>query len=159
MKYAAALWLFLLWRSFAATAQVLPTSGGSCGVGSSGIMSCAWFTAVPLRRGDGDRSNNAAPDDRPQIFVTRFTLAHGAPLGALVEGREGLIIGMGDGELVNETKSPPIHISVGNGTALLMLKDEHYLLRNIGTQDLELLVVDIRREPSQPTTVDKSAFH
>jgi len=144
MRHGVALWLLVLFGSFAATAQVLPTSGGGCGVGPSGVMDCAGGTSVPLRRADADRSNEAAPDGRPELVVIRFTLSPGAPL-SWDEGRDVLIIGMGAGELVNEMKSPSTHISVWNGSAMLMLKEEHFLLRNVGKQDVELLVVVIRR--------------
>ena len=145
MRCTVALWLLVLVASFAATAQVLPTSSGGCGVGASGVMSCDWLSAYPLSRvGEGGISH-ATPDGRPQLFVTRFNLSPGAPLRALVEGREVLIVGMGDGELVNEAKSPPTHINVSNGSVVLMPKEEKYVLRNIGKRDVDLLVIDVRR--------------
>jgi mannose-6-phosphate isomerase-like protein (cupin superfamily) len=52
---------------------------------------------------------------------------------------------MGDGELVNETKSPAVRINVKNGSVVLMPQEEHYLLRNIGKQDVDVLVVHVRR--------------
>jgi hypothetical protein len=144
MRHAIVLWLLVLCSSFAATAQVLPTSDGGCGVGPSGVMSCDWLSAVPLSKADGSGSNHTAPGG-PKLFVTRFRLSPGAPLRALVEGQDVLIIGMGDGEIANETKSPPTHINVRNGSVVLMPKEEHDLLRNVGKQDVELLAVDVRR--------------
>jgi hypothetical protein len=69
-------------------------------------MSYDWLSAAPLSKADGGGSNRTAPSG-PKLFVTRFRLSPGAPLSALVEGQDVLIIGMGDGELANETKSPP----------------------------------------------------
>jgi mannose-6-phosphate isomerase-like protein (cupin superfamily) len=63
----------------------------------------------------------------------------------LVEGQDILIIGVGDGELANETKSPPTYIDVRNGAVVLMPKEEPYRWRNVGKQDVELLAVDVRR--------------
>jgi len=145
MKYAVALWFLGLCGPLVATAQVLPTSSGSCGVAPSGLMSCDWLSAAPLKKADVSKSISTVSSGHPQLFVTRFNLSPGAPLTSLVEGQEVLIFGMGDGELVNETKSPPAHINVRNGSVVLMPQEDHYLLRNIGKQELEVLVVEVRR--------------
>jgi hypothetical protein len=79
------------------------------------------------------------------LFVTFYTLAPGAPLRTPVEGYDNLIVGMNDGELTNEAKSLKDHISVTNRSVLLMPKEETYLLQNIGKQNLELLVIEIRK--------------
>jgi hypothetical protein len=136
MKCAVVLWFLAVWGPLLATAQVLPTSSGSCRVAPSGLMSCDWLSAAPLKKADGSKSVNTVPSGRPQLFVTRFNLSPSAPLTSLVEGQEVLIFGMGDGELVNETKSPPAHINVRNGSVVLMPQEQHYLLRNIGKQEL-----------------------
>jgi len=52
---------------------------------------------------------------------------------------------MNDGELANEIKLPQTHVNVTNGSVVLMPKEETYLLRNIGKQNLELLVIEIRK--------------
>jgi hypothetical protein len=109
-----------------------------------GVMSCDWLSAVPPSKADGGSSNHRLPSGR-KLFVTRFRLSPGAPLRALVEGQDILIIGVGDGELANETKSPPTYIDVRNGAVVLMPKEEPYRWRNIGKQDVELLAVDVRR--------------
>jgi hypothetical protein len=145
MKYASTLWVFFFCNSFVATAQVLPTSSGSCSVSGSGIMGCEWLSTPPVRWAEGNKSNNSAPKGRTEVFVTRFTLSPGAPLNSLVEGHEVLIVGMSDGELVNETSSPRTNISLWNGSVVFMPKEDHYLLRNNGKQDVQLLVVDVRR--------------
>jgi mannose-6-phosphate isomerase-like protein (cupin superfamily) len=145
MRCATALWVLVLCSSFAEKAQVLPTSSGSCGVAPSGLMSCDWLSAAPLRTPDRGSGGHATAEGGPKLLVTRFNLSPSAPLRNMVEGHDVLIIGMGDGELVNETKSPQTHINVRNGSVVLMPKEERYLLRNIGRQDVELLVVDVRR--------------
>jgi hypothetical protein len=108
-------------------------------------MGCEWLSTPPVRWAEGNKSNNTKPKGRAELFVTRFTLSPGAPLSSLVEGHEVLIVGMSDGELVNEAKSPQTNINLWSGSVVLMPKEEHYLLRNIGKQDVQLLVVDVRR--------------
>lgn len=63
----------------------------------------------------------------------------------LVEGREVLIVGMNNGELLNEKRSPPNHVDVWNGLVMLMPKEEPYLPRNVGKTNLELLVIEVRK--------------
>jgi hypothetical protein len=67
-----------------------------------------------------------------KLLVTPYRLASGAPLSTPVEGRDAVIVGMNDGELSNENKSPPSHVSVSNGSVFMMPKGELYLLRNVG---------------------------
>jgi hypothetical protein len=62
-----------------------------------------------------------------------------------VEGTDVLIVGMNNGEVANEKKSPQSRVNVTNGLAMLMPKEEPYLLRNIGKQSLELLVIEVRK--------------
>jgi mannose-6-phosphate isomerase-like protein (cupin superfamily) len=145
MKYALALCFPGSCGSWVATAQVLPTSSGSCGVAPSGLMSCEWLSPAPLKKADRSRSIQTVPSRHAELFVTRFNLSPGAPLTPLIEGQDVLIVGMGDGELINEAKSPSARVNVRNGSVLLMPREEHYLLRNIGKQDVDVLVVHIRR--------------
>src|SRR5262249_12409717 len=42
-----------------------------------------------------------------------------------------------NGEVINEKKSPPSHITVHDGSVMLMPKEEPYLLRNVGKENLE----------------------
>jgi hypothetical protein len=145
MRHAVTLGVLLLSCSLTVTAQVLPTSSGSCGVTASGLMSCDWLSAVPMRKADGTAISRITPGGHTELFVTRFDLAPGAPLAKMIEGYDVLILGLSDGELVNETKSPPLHISVSNGSVVLMPKEESYLLRNVGKQELDVLVVRTSR--------------
>jgi mannose-6-phosphate isomerase-like protein (cupin superfamily) len=60
-----------------------------------------------------------------------------------VEGRDVLIVGTNNGELVNEKRSPQSHVNVSTGLVILMPKEEPYLLRNTGKEKLELLVIEV----------------
>src|ERR1039458_3842612 len=116
MRYVIAFFLYALLSSHSTQAQVLPTSSGSCGISASGAMGCDWMSAIDLRRPTETRkTTDTAPDERPRLFVTRCILAPGAPLSPLVEGRDVLIVGMNNGELVNEKKSPQSHVNVSTG--------------------------------------------
>jgi mannose-6-phosphate isomerase-like protein (cupin superfamily) len=146
MRYLTALCLFVLLGGHSTEAQVLPTSSGSCGISASGAMGCNWMSGIDLRRKtDGGKTADNAADERSKLFVTRCVLAPGAPLNPLVEGHDVLIVGMNKGELVNEKKSPQSHVNISNGSVMLMPKEEPYLLRNIGKENLELLLIDVRK--------------
>jgi mannose-6-phosphate isomerase-like protein (cupin superfamily) len=56
-----------------------------------------------------------------------------------------LIVGKNNGEVINEKETPPSHISVYDGSVMLMPKEEPYLLRNIGKEKVELLVIEVRK--------------
>ena len=56
-----------------------------------------------------------------------------------------LIVGMNGGELVNEKKSLQNHVNVSSGLVMLMPKEEPFLLRNIEKENLELLVIEVRK--------------
>jgi hypothetical protein len=141
MKLALGLFVFTLCSSLITTAQVLPTSSGSCGVSASGLMSCSWLSAVPIRKADANIGQQNVPSGGPELLVTRFNLAPRAPLTRLVKGDDELIIGMGKGELVNEAKSPPLHISVDVGSVAFLPKEEPYAFRNVGNEEVDVLVV------------------
>jgi hypothetical protein len=132
MRYVPAVCLLILLSAVTATAQILPTSNGSCRITASGLESCNWMSGV---------SHGKAHDSK--LFVTHCILAPGAPLNQFVEGRDVLIVGMNNGELVNEKKSPQSHVNVYNRLVILMPKEELYLLRNTGKEKLELLVIEV----------------
>jgi hypothetical protein len=138
MRYVTAFCLFVLLSGQHIRAQVLPSSNGGCSISASGLMDCDWASTVTLR-------GPVPKKPRSEVFVTRCILAPGAPLNPLVKGREILIIGMNDGELINEKMSPQKHINVSKGLVMLMPKKEPYLLRNVGKESLELLVVEVRK--------------
>src|SRR5215469_7912042 len=129
MRCIPVFYLLLLFNCYEAAGQVLPASSGSCRVSPSGVEGCHWMTGVKSSK----------------LLVTRYVLAPGAPLTPPRAGREALIVGTNNGELVNEKKSPPSHVNVSNGSVMLMPKEEPYLLRNIGKDNLELLVIEVRK--------------
>lgn len=145
MRYVTAFCLFILLSCHSNEAQVLPTSNGSCGISASGVESCNWISATPLRKAVTTKTTNTVADSRPKLFVTRCILARRAPLNPLVAGTDVLIVGVNNGELVNEKKSPESHVDVSSGLVMLMPKEEPYLLRNIGKENLELLVIEVRK--------------
>jgi len=77
-----------------------------------------------------------------------IALSPGGTLKRWVPGEIDLIVGKERGELENEAKSPPLPISVSEGVILFMPKEEPYALRNVGKQDLHILVV--RMKPTNP---------
>lgn len=147
MRYVPMFCLFAVLTSPSAKAQVLPTSNGSCTVAASGLQGCNWISAVTLRRKvTTNKPTDLANDSRSALFITRFILAPGAPLDSrTIVGGEVLIVGRNQGEVINEKKSPPSHISVYDGSVMLMPKEEPYLLRNIGKENIDLLVIEVRK--------------
>jgi hypothetical protein len=103
------------------------------------------MSATTLRKASTTKTADTSPDSRPKLFVTRCILAPGAPLNPLVDGTDMLIVGMNNGELVNEKNSSQSHVNVSNGFVMLMPKEEPYLLRNIGKENVELLVIEVRK--------------
>ena len=138
MRSLQVLCLLALCTSFSATAQVSPSSSGACSVSPAGLEGCNWLSGLTARP-------DKKTEGKTKLFVTHYTLAPGAPLRTPVEGYDNLVVGMNDGELANETKSPQTHVNVAKGLVVLMPKEETYLLRNIGNQNLELLVIEIRK--------------
>jgi hypothetical protein len=146
MRYVTAFCLFIFLSGHSSEAQVLPTSVGSCGISASGGEGCNWVSAITLRKAGTMKTTDTPADSSPKLFVTRFTLAPGAPLDSqTIVGGEVLIVGRNNGEVINEKKSPPSHVAVYDGSVMLMSKEEPYLLRNIGKENLELLVIEVRK--------------
>ena len=129
MRYVLAVYLLLLFTGQYALSQVEPASNGSCSVSSSGVQGCQW----------------SSDSKKSELFVTRFKLAPGAPLNPLVLDYDAIIVGMGPGQLVIEKKSPPTNINVSDGSVILMPKKQPYLLRNVGNESLEVLVIEVRK--------------
>lgn len=136
-------------------AQIMPKSNGSCGVAASGVASCDWISEINIRRDvtsqTTEERSNPVHDSDTALVVTTYILAPGAPLDSRgIVGGEVLIVGRNNGEVVNEKKSPPAHINVFENLVMLMPKNEPYLLRNIGKDNLELLLIEIRMETRKP---------
>jgi hypothetical protein len=145
MRHLLTFCLFLLLGGISAQAQVLPASSGSCNISASGLHVCNWLSGT-YRNPSASNTTDLADDSRSTLFVTRFTLAPGAPLDSRsIVGGEVMIVGRNDGELINEKKSPAIHINVYDDLVMLMPKGESYLLRNVGKQNVELLVIEVRK--------------
>lgn len=141
MRNAPMLCFLALLSSLCAAAQIFPASTGSCSVAASGAEGCNWMSGVSLRKGIADKH-----DSRSTLFVTRFILAPGARLDSkTIVGPEVLIVGRNNGEVVDEKRSPFRHINVYDGSVMLMSKKEPYLLRNVGKEEVELLVIEKRR--------------
>jgi hypothetical protein len=146
MRYVLMFWLFALLNSPSAKTQVLPSSNGSCTVAASGVEGCHWMSGVNLRGVTTSKQSDLANDSRSALFVTRFILAPGAPLDSQsIVGGVVLILGKNNGEVINEKETPPRHINVYDGSVMLMPKEEPYLLRNIGKENVDLLVIEVRK--------------
>jgi mannose-6-phosphate isomerase-like protein (cupin superfamily) len=146
MRYVPMFCVFALLSGLSAKAQVLPAASGSCTVAASGVQGCNWVSAVSLRRATTSKPTDLASDSRSALVVTRFILAPGAPLDSQsIVGGEVLIVGRNNGEVINEKKSLPTHIDVYDGSVMLMPKEEAYLLRNVGKESTELLVIEVRK--------------
>lgn len=128
---------FGLLFSIALSAQIGPASSGSCSVAPSGAEGCSWWSGLPVRAGSETRKS--------PLFVTQYRLAPGAPLRAPVPGYDNLIVGKTSGTLLNESRTPPVRVAVFNGSVVLMPKEQAYLLRNIGEDYVDLLVIEIRK--------------
>ena len=147
MRFVTMFCLFVALSGYSSEAQVLPTSNGSCAITASGLMDCDWASAINLRRPGTPKAIDTPADSRPKLFVTRYILAPGAPLNLnpRVEEANVLVVGMNNGELVNEKRSPQSHVDVSSGLVMLMPKEEPCLLRNIGKGNLELLVIEVTK--------------
>jgi hypothetical protein len=146
MRYVLMFCLFALPSGHSAKAQVLPTSSGSCTVAASRLEGCDWWSGLGRRKVTTSKPSDLASDSRSALFVTRFILAPGAPLDSQsIVGGVVLIVGKNNGEVINEKETPPSHISVYDGSVMLMPKEEPYLLRNIGKEKVELLVIEVRK--------------
>jgi hypothetical protein len=146
MRHPQILCVLVLISTLAATAQVFPSSNGSCTVAASGVEGCNWLSAVNLHRAAPNKTTSVAEKSSPSVFTTRFILAPGALLDSRqIVGREVLILGKNNGEIRNEKKSSSGHIDVFDGLVMYMPKGEPYLLRNVGQFNVDLLLVEIRK--------------
>jgi hypothetical protein len=137
VRFSLTLLPFIVLVAFGAHGQEMPTTNGYCSVSASGVMGCEWLSTPPIRWPNGETSE-VSPKG---VFVTRFSLAPGAPLHRMNEGKDILIVGMSDGELINEAKASTSHLDIRTGFVILMPKEEAYLLRNVGEKNLDLLVI------------------
>lgn len=80
----------------------------------------------------------------PKLFVTHFTIEPGAALNQPSSSSDCLIVGINGGDLLNE-KPPLLHVALEKGSVTLMPKEQPFLLRNDGSYDVELQLIEIRR--------------
>lgn len=143
MRHPQMFCLLLLISALTATAQVLPSSNGSCRVAASSLEGCNWMSGVPSKTGP---SKTTAATETPALFITGFILAPDASLDSRsIVGGEVLIVGKNNGEIRNEKKSSSNRINVFDGLVMLMPQGEPYLLRNVGKDNVDLLLIEIRK--------------
>jgi mannose-6-phosphate isomerase-like protein (cupin superfamily) len=142
--------LVVLVGGLTATAQVLPTSSGSC-VAAASSGGCHWVSTIKIRKAETITAE-VADDSNSELFLTLFRIGPGAPLDsqAIVGGEVVLIVGKNNGEVTNEKKLPSNHIDVYDGLVMLMPKGEPYLLRNVGKDYVDLLVIEVRERTPKP---------
>jgi hypothetical protein len=97
-----------------------------------------------INKKTGKASVPTVCDGRREIVSDSITLSPGGTLTRWVPGEDDLIVGEAEGILVNEAKSQALPIDITAGLVLFMPKDEPYNLRNIGKQDLRIVVVRMR---------------
>ncbi len=147
MSRSLLIWVLLLCGSAVTAAQVMPTSSGGCGVSATGAMSCDSVSAVELPK--TKHGNDATPPvvehTQAGLFVTRFSLAVGAPLTLQMADHDVLVVGLSDGILTNETAKPAAPITVSKGSVMMVPKNEQIRLQNDSGHDLELVVIENRQ--------------
>ena len=115
MRHLQILCLTVLLSALTARAQVLPSASGSC-------SGAGW--------------QKSGPGCRPLVFRRD---------SRQVVGGEILIVGKNNGEIRNEKKPSQDRINIYDGLVMLMPKGEPYLLRNVGKDDIDLLLIEIRK--------------
>ncbi len=146
MRLSQVLGLYVLISALSATAQVFPSSNGSCRVAASGAEGCNWISGIGPRKIRPRKTASAADESIPALITERLLLAPGASLDSRsIVGEEVLIVGKNNGEISNEKKSPFGRIDVFDGMVMLMPKGEPYLLKNVGQFEVDLLLVEIRK--------------
>ena len=141
MKVAIGVLVFALCGTLPLAAQV-PLPGCGCGVSSS-TVGCDCSAAIKKETGKAMNETTVC-DGRREIVGDSITLSPGTTLTRWVPGEDDLIVGEGEGTLSNEAKAQPVAIEMTAGAVLFMPKDEPYKLRNIGKQNLRIIVVRMR---------------
>jgi hypothetical protein len=146
MKFAMGILLLTLCPSLPAAAQI-PLNGCGCRMSSS-TASCNCATGVNKETGRAINEPTVC-DGRRGIIGDIITLSPGGLLTRGMPDEDDLIVGEGDGSLANEAKSPAFSIPVTAGSVLFMPVDEPYKLRNVGKQDLRIIVIRMLKTPSE----------
>jgi hypothetical protein len=124
--------------SFPSTrAQVISSANLTCTVVGDGGMAC---------NGPGPIVSKTNKEDKnlPKLIVIHVILRPGAALNQPSFSSDCLIIGIDRGDLLNE-KTPLLHVSLEKGSITLMPKEQPFRLRNTGSHDVELQLIEIRR--------------
>ena len=145
MKITIWLFAFALCSSLTAVAQV-PLPGCGCSVSASSI-GCDCPGAINKKTLESTNKQTICGGHR-ELSEDWITLLPGGTLKRSVPGEVDLIVGKETGELENEAKSPALRIAVSEGAVIFLPKEEPYALRNIGKQDLHIIV--IRMRPTAP---------
>jgi len=120
-------------------AQVASSANLACTVTASGGMGCNGIVSGDLAR------KSATDKGQPELSVTSFTLEPGAALDQTASPCcDAIILGIAGGELVNE-KLPSRYVSLTPDSVTLLPKGEAFLLRNKGSQSVELRLIEIKR--------------
>lgn len=149
MKTALGLLALGLCGSVKAPAQIqIPSCGVHFTSSGAAAMSCL---------GEGSAQDTARIASKQIVcvgpcepLVYHIALSPDADLRRMVPDEDELVIGMGAGELRNEAKPGSLSFTMSKGVVLLMPKDELYALRNVGKQDVDIVVV--RMHPVSPAS-------
>jgi hypothetical protein len=138
-RYSLILLMMLLLASYTTMAQVTSSANLACTVTASGGMGCNGIVSGDLAR------KSAADKGQPELSVTYFTLEPGAALDQTASPCcDAIIVGIAGGELVNE-KLPSRYVSLTHDSVTLLPKGESFLLRNKGSQNVALRLIEIKR--------------
>lgn len=132
---------FLALWSGPLSAQMFPASNGGCSVSPTGVEGCNWMSHLPT--------------EQSGLFVTTYTLAPGAPLAGPFD-QDSILVAMSEGSLLSELKSPKAQLQVVSGEVFMMPRGEAFRVRNVGTDRLTLLLIQVRERT--PTATATSNF-
>lgn len=72
-----------------------------------------------------------------------------------MDGYDNVIVALSDGSLLNESKLSEQSFYVAAQQTFLMPRDETYVLRNVGSKGLTLLVIELRNVKEATAAVSK----
>ena len=134
------------------TGQQFPMSNGGCTVSRSGAESCEWLSAVNISDLNSPSRHTYKQQHELELVVTKVSLAPGAPLDRPVDEYDIVIVAINKGKLRNEAKEAEQLFLVDAQQTFLMLRNQPFLLRNTGDEELKLLVIELRTGTITPST-------
>ena len=138
-RYPLTLLLLLPLAPSTTIAQVTSSASLACTVTASGGMACSGIVSGDLAR------KSATDKGQPELSVTYFIIEPGAALDQTARPCcDAIILGIAGGELVNE-KLPGLYVSLTHDSVTSLPKGEAYPLRNKGSQNVELRLIEIKR--------------